>query len=81
MTHRTLFFLTFPAVLLLAACQHSETESSATPAPIPDMSGWRLSSGKTPTKAEYVALTASCEDQAQGAMDSCLATLGLKKTQ
>jgi hypothetical protein len=78
MTGRTLFLLAFPALLTLAACQHSETASSVASAPAPDMNGWRLSSGKVPTKAEFAALAATCEAQG-GAMDSCLAELGLKK--
>jgi hypothetical protein len=80
MTGRTLFLLAFSAVLALAACQTSETASSAPDVPAPDMSGWRLSSGKAPTKAEFAALAATCEAQG-GAMDPCLTELGLKKAQ
>lgn len=77
MTGRTLFPLAFPALLALAACQHSETASSSALAP-PDMNGWRLSSGKMPTQAEFAALTATCEAKG-GITDSCFAELGLKK--
>lgn len=77
MIGRTLFVLAFPALLLLAACQTPETESSA-PAPMPDMSGWRLASGKSPTQAEFTALTATCEAKG-GITDACFAELGLKK--
>jgi hypothetical protein len=77
MIRRTLLLLTFPALLALAACQHTETGSSTDLAP-GDMSGWRLSSGKMPTQAEYVALTATCEARGS-AMDPCLTELGLKK--
>ena len=78
MIRRTLFPFAFPALLVLAACQTQETASSADPGPAPDLAGWRLASGKIPTKAEYAALTATCEAQG-GAMDSCLSELGLKK--
>jgi hypothetical protein len=80
MRYRTLFPLTFPALLALAACQNPETAGSAAISPIPDLTAWRLASGKTPTEAEYAAITATCETQG-GAIDSCLATLGLKKAQ
>lgn len=76
MSGRTLFLLAFPALLTLGACQHSETASSAPPAP--DLAGWRLSSGKAPTKAEFAALTATCEANG-GITDACFAELGLKK--
>ncbi|HTW52316.1 MAG TPA: hypothetical protein VME45_10515 [Stellaceae bacterium] len=79
MTGRTLLLLAFPALLVLAACQQPETASSAALAPA-DMSGWRLSSGKMPTQAEYVALTATCEAKG-GITDACFAELGLKKAQ
>jgi hypothetical protein len=77
---RTLFLLAFPVLLALAACQHPETASSADPGPAPDMSGWRLASGKSPTQAEFAALTATCEANG-GITDACFAELGLKKAQ
>lgn len=80
MTGRTLFLLAFPALLALAACQHAETTGSTTLGPAPDTSGWRLSSGKTPTKAEFTALAATCEAKG-GNADACFAELGLKKAQ
>lgn len=77
MTGRTLLLLVFPALLVLAGCQNPETASSAA-TPAPDLSGWRLASGKAPTEAEYAAITATCQAKG-GAMDPCLTTLGLKK--
>jgi hypothetical protein len=47
---------------------------------MPDMSGWRLASGKPPTQAEFAALTATCEAKG-GITDACFAELGLKKAQ
>ena len=55
-----------------------------------DMQGWRFASGKTPSRAEYAALVAACQDGAvrraaapgvSGALDACLADLGLKRAQ
>lgn len=76
-------------VLALAACElfdpspQSELGSG-------DMQGWRFASGKTPSRAEYAALVAACQDGAvrraaapgvSGALDVCLADLGLKRAQ
>jgi hypothetical protein len=79
MTGRTLFPLAFPVLLALAGCQHPDTASSTTLAPA-DMSGWRLSSGKMPTQAEFAALAATCQTQG-GDTDACFADLGLKRAQ
>ena len=67
----------FAALLLLAlgACTTMETAVTATPAP--DPGGWLMSSGKQPTKAEFAALAATCEDKG-GAVESCFTNLGLK---
>jgi hypothetical protein len=78
MTGRTLALLAFPALLALAACQTPETASSADTGPPPDLAAWRLASGKVPTKAEYAALSATCEAKG-GNADACFAELGLKK--
>jgi ABC-type glycerol-3-phosphate transport system substrate-binding protein len=68
------------ALLGLAACSSSDAASNAEPAPPPDTSGWRMASGKEPTKAEFAALAATCEAKG-GAVDNCLADLGLKRAQ
>jgi len=49
-----------------------------------EMSGWRLASGKAPSRAEYAAIVAACQDgavqrAAAAPLDSCLAGLGLKR--
>ena len=76
MIRSTLFSLAFIAPLGLAACNSPETVGSAEPAS--DPGGWRLVSGKVPTKAEFGALAATCEVKGD-AFDSCLAELGLKR--
>jgi hypothetical protein len=49
-----------------------------------EMSGWRYASGKTPSRAEYGAMVAACQDGAvprssAKPLDACLADLGLKR--
>ena len=50
-----------------------------------EMSGWRSASGKAPSRAEYAAIVAACQDgvvrRAATGLDSCLADLGLKRGQ
>jgi hypothetical protein len=79
MIYRTLSGLAAIALLALAACS-SIPQTATAEIPAPDPSGWRLASGKLPTTAEFTALTASCQDRG-GALDSCLADLGLKRAQ
>jgi hypothetical protein len=77
MRDRTLIPLTVIGLLALAACTVPETTTASAEIP-PDSSGWLLASGKAPTKAEFTALAATCQDKG-GAMDPCLANLGLKR--
>ena len=74
------------AVLLLlplAGCSLFEHGDRAGPE---SMRGWRLASGRPPTRAEYVAVVAACRDQAVRAaqakpLATCLAELGLKRAE
>jgi hypothetical protein len=69
------------ALLALSACSNSDA-ASTNDNPAVDTSGWRMASGKEPTKAEFAALAATCEDQVKGgSVDLCLADLGLKRVQ
>jgi hypothetical protein len=79
MIDRTLRRLSIVAVLALGGCTGSDTSVSADTAS-PDPGGWRLASGKMPTKAEFTALAATCQDKG-GAFESCLTNLGLKRAQ
>jgi hypothetical protein len=81
MIYRMLNGIAVIALLALAACSNNpQTASVETPAP--DATGWRLASGKAPTKAEFAALAATCEDQTKGgSFDACLSSLGLKRSQ
>lgn len=70
-------------MLGLAACELSETTQSAGFGSS-DAQGWRLASGKRPSRAEYAAVVAACQQGAltrsQGkALDACLADLGLRR--
>ena len=72
------------AVLLtigLAACAFGDSEEPAAPT---DMQGWRFTSGKRPSRAEYTAVVAACQDgpvaRTRGKpLDACLADLGLRR--
>jgi hypothetical protein len=79
MIDRTLRRLSLVAVLALGGCTGSDTSVGADAA-APDPGGWRLASGKTPSKAEFGALAATCQDKG-GAFESCLSNLGLKRAQ
>jgi hypothetical protein len=51
-----------------------------------EMKGWRLVSGKAPSRAEYAAMVAACQDgavqrAAAATLDNCLADLGLKRAE
>lgn len=51
-----------------------------------EMRGWRSASGKAPSRAEYAAILAACQDgavqrSAGATLDSCLAGLGLKRAE
>ncbi len=64
----------------LAACSLIDDE----PAAPTDMQGWRFASGKRPSKAEYAAVVAACQDgvvsRTRGQpLDACLADLGLRR--
>lgn len=70
-------------VLALAACEMLEAGQQAGFGS-GDMQGWRSASGKRPSRAEYAAFVAACQDGAltrsRGkALDACLADLGLRR--
>ena len=79
MRGRTLKWLTVAAVLAIAACAEGSLQTSDVEPALPDMEGWRMASGKAPTKAEFTALAATCQAKG-GAVDACLTELGLKRT-
>jgi hypothetical protein len=75
-------------MLALAACKGAPTPPATSAAP--EMRGWELASGKVPTRVEFDALVAACEDRAKsgaaaqpagGGLYPCLADLGLKRAE
>ena len=64
------------ALLGLTACVEPVTETASASAV--DPTGWRLSSGKVPSKAEFTALSATCQAKG-GETDVCFKELGLKR--
>jgi ABC-type glycerol-3-phosphate transport system substrate-binding protein len=75
----------FAAVVLLglAACAAATGSSTNASSEIRD---WQTPSGNPPSKAEFVALVAACQDELKTATDSapmsgCLADLGLRRIQ
>jgi hypothetical protein len=65
------------ALLALAACAQPATETASAPASV-DPTGWRLASGKVPSKAEFIALAATCQARG-GETEACFKELGLKR--
>ena len=69
------------ALPVLAVCVGSQAAGAAG-----SLDGWRFASGKLPTKAEYAAIVAACEDGSVRRLDgesleTCLAELGLRRVQ
>jgi hypothetical protein len=76
-----------PVMLSLAGCGPSDTSPASGEAGV---AGWKFASGKRPSRAEYAALVASCQQgavrSAQGkafepgkSLEDCLAELGLRR--
>jgi len=63
------------------------TADGATPASASfELLGWQTAAGKPPSKAEFAALLAACEDRAKcaeqsGPIDGCLSDLGLRRVE
>jgi hypothetical protein len=72
-------------VLALAACAAATTTNS-TASTSSVTTDWQTPAGKPPTKAEFAALVAACQDKTKstvenGLMVGCLADLGLRRIQ
>ena len=66
----------------LAACAGAEANQPADMA----MVGWKTAYGKAPTKADFAAVLAACQDKAvakaqEKPLESCLGDLGLKRAE
>jgi hypothetical protein len=67
----------------LAACAVVASSPASAPVEVRD---WQTPIGTAPTKAEFAALVAACQDKVKAASDSdpmagCLADLGLRRVQ
>jgi len=74
----------FGMLLALAACAATEGLIGSTDSNT--VRGWQTAMGKAPSKAEFAAVYAACQDRLNGADNSapfqgCLADLGLRRTQ
>jgi len=75
----------FAAVVLLGltACAAATNSTASASSQVRD---WQTPWGKPPTKAEFTALVAACQDKVKAASDSepmngCLTDLGLRRIQ
>ena len=77
-----MFWLGLLIVFALAAC--SPPDPAPPPAPHADIQGWQMATGKPPSKAEFAALLATCEDKAgnsgRPALEDCLVDYGLRRS-
>ena len=71
-------------VLALAGCGPADTSRVSGPG-ADEVRGWMFASGKRPSRAEYAALVASCQQgavrsaRAGKPLEACLADLGLRR--
>ena len=74
----------FVVLFGIVACA---TGDAVTPAnAFSELRGWRTSDGRLPSKNEFAAVVAACEDKAKtthksDAMEGCLADYGLQRVQ
>jgi hypothetical protein len=71
-------------LLGLVACATGDAVAPASASS--EMREWQTSAGKAPSKNEFAAVVAACEDRAKGspksaAIESCLADYGLRRVQ
>ncbi|HEY3909289.1 MAG TPA: hypothetical protein VGM07_05300 [Stellaceae bacterium] len=71
-------------LLCLAACAAADGVTPASASS--ELRDWQTATGKAPTRAEFAAVVAACQDRAKtadqsGSIDRCLADLGLRRVQ
>jgi hypothetical protein len=79
-TSRAILCLSLFAMLALSGCTPTDK-----PSDLGNVQGWRFASGKAPTRAEYAAVVAACQDRAVPRLQdqplaACLADLGLRRS-
>jgi hypothetical protein len=75
-------------VVALSALGACAVASGSTATASSEMRDWQTPAGTAPTKTEFAALVAACQDKAKatttienGPIDGCLADLGLRRAQ
>lgn len=73
------------AAILLLGLGACAAATGASPSASARMRDWATPNGDPPTRAEFAALMAACQDKAKtadagAAIDGCLADLGLRRT-
>jgi len=68
----------------LVACATGDAVTSASASS--ELRGWQTAAGKPPSKTEFAAVVAACEDRAKstnqsGPIEGCLADYGLRRVQ
>ena len=76
--------IAFFLLLGLGACAAAQGVTSASASS--QLRDWQTPTGKPPSKAEFAAVVAACQDKVKGAeqnpaIDGCLADLGLRRAQ
>ena len=76
------FAAILPVCLVAAGAADGGTPTSASS----ELSQWQTVTGKPPSKAEFAAVVAACEDRAKRSdnaepIDNCLADYGLRRVQ
>lgn len=72
--------IAFLILLSLAGCATPNAVGPASSSS--EVAGWQEASGKSPSRAEFAAVVAACQDRAgSGPLDGCLADLGLRRVQ
>ncbi len=74
------------AMLVLVGLAACATANDSTASASSVMRDWQTPTGKPPSKAEFAALVAACQDKVKattdnGPMNGCLADLGLRRVQ
>lgn len=76
--------ITLLILLSLVACATADGMSPASASS--ELRAWQTTTGKPPSKAEFAAVVAACQDRAEradrsGPIEGCLADLGLRHVQ
>ena len=76
--------LGFAVVFGFIACATGNAVTSASASP--ELKEWQTAAGNPPSKNEFAAVVAACEDRAKsrdvtGPIESCLADYGLRRAQ